>query len=79
MVWVSPLLNIFQLLLIVICSIMPTASEVLLISLLVVSVLTVRVVADVIVGCFVASELLVSVFVYVVDWLVLTLVYHLHM
>ena len=38
---------------------------------LVISVLTVRLVADVIVGCVVASKLLVSVLVYVVDWLVL--------
>ena len=36
---------------------------------LVISLLTVRLAADVIVGCFVASKLLVSVVVYVVDWL----------
>ena len=35
---------------------------------LVMSLLTVRLVADVIVGCFVASKLSVSVSVYVVDW-----------
>ena len=35
---------------------------------LVMSLLTVRLVADVIVGCFVASKLSVSVLVYVVDW-----------
>ena len=33
------------------------------------SLLTVRLVADVIVGCFVAGKLSVSVLVYVVDWL----------
>ena len=38
---------------------------------LVMSSLTVRLVADVIVGCFVASKLLVFVLVYVVDWLAL--------
>ena len=36
---------------------------------LVMSLLTVRSVDNVIVGCFVASKLLVSVLVYVVDWL----------
>ena len=42
---------------------------VLLTTLVAVSVLTVRLVADVIVGCFVASKLSVSVLVYVVAWL----------
>ena len=36
---------------------------------LVMSLLTVILVVDVIVGCFVASKLLVAVLVYVVDWL----------
>ena len=68
MVRLSPLPNIFQLLLIVIWSIIPTASSVLLTTLVAVRVLTVRSVADVSVGCFVASKLSVSVFVYVVAW-----------
>ena len=62
-VWVRPLPKVIKLLLTVSWSIIPTVSMVLLTTLVAVSVLNVRLVADDIVGCFVASKLSVSVLV----------------
>ena len=65
MVWVSPLPKITQLLLTASWSIIPTVSRVLLTTLVAVSVLSVRLVADVIVGCFVAIKSSVCALVYI--------------